>query len=109
MFVSQAADILRSSGGRFVSLAFIKRSTGQERRMLCRLGVRRYLKGGTLAFSPDDHGLMVVWSVHDQGYRSVPVNSITAIRHKGIWHTVTPDELPALAEQVRIANAVARS
>jgi hypothetical protein len=49
---SQAADLIRTSGGQWVGVTFTKRSDGSTREMTFRLGVRAYLKGGSLAFSP---------------------------------------------------------
>ena len=48
----ELASIVASSNGRFVSVTFIKKD-GTERTMLCRLGVTKYLKGGTSKLDAD--------------------------------------------------------
>jgi hypothetical protein len=40
---------------------FIKRSTGELRKMRCRFGVKKHLKGGTQNYEPREHDLLSVW------------------------------------------------
>lgn len=47
--------------GKFFSVKFIKRTTGEEREMVCRKGVTKYLSGGQRAYEPDEHNLIFVW------------------------------------------------
>ena len=50
----ELASIVAESNGRFVSVTFIKKD-GTERTMLCRLGVTKYLKGGTSKLDADKY------------------------------------------------------
>ncbi len=83
-----AVDFITSSNGRFVSLAFTKRTTGEIREMLCRLHVRKHLAGGESAYNFSEKGLIPVWDRTKQEYRSVPIEGITRIKIRGEWHDV---------------------
>ena len=88
----QAVEFVRSSGGRIVGVEFVKRTDGTLRRMSCRLGVVSYLLGDLgsgAAYDPAAHGLIRVFDMHRQGYRSVPVEGITAISVNGTWERIT--------------------
>ena len=62
--------------GKIFSLVFIKRSTGTERHMTCRLGVTKHLRGGNRAYDPAQHNLLNVFDMDAKGYRSIPVEAI---------------------------------
>ena len=56
----QAADLVRNSNGKLVSVTFIKRSTGSRRRMVCRVGVSKGVTGEGKKFNARDHDLLTV-------------------------------------------------
>jgi hypothetical protein len=62
--------------GRFFSVTFIKRTTGEIRKMNCRLHVLRHLKGVGSTYDPKAHDLMVVWDIGKKGYRSIPLENV---------------------------------
>lgn len=62
--------------GHIFTVEFIKRTTGELRKMKCRTGVKKHLKGGTLAYSPKDNGLLTVYDLEAKGYRSIPVQNV---------------------------------
>ncbi len=64
------------SDGKVFSVQFIKRSTGELRKMRCRTGVKKHLKGGTKAYSTKVHDLLTVFDMDKKGYRSIPVDAI---------------------------------
>ncbi len=66
---------LVSDGGIF-SVEFIKRTDGSLRKMVCRLGVKKHLKGGQKAYSTKAHNLLTVFDMENKGYRSIPVDAI---------------------------------
>lgn len=65
--------------GKFFTVKFIKRSTGQERVMNCRLGVQKHLKGGSKAFDDAEHKLVTVYDVKAEGYRSIPLENLMEV------------------------------
>ena len=70
-------ELRKIVGGTIFSIQFTKRSNGAARRMVCRLGVKKYLRGGAAAYNPTDKGLMTVYDLENKGYRSIPLDSIT--------------------------------
>lgn len=77
-------------------VTFTKRTTGEDRVMTARLGVRKHLKGGERAYDFSAKGLLGVWEKDavgargpkDTGYRTVPIENLTEIRAKGMIHTM---------------------
>jgi hypothetical protein len=85
-----AAELIRSSGGAFFSVAFQKRTTGELRDMVCRIGVTRHLHGGELSFNPAEKGLLIVFDAQKQGYRSIAIEGIQRLAIDGQVFDVTP-------------------
>lgn len=83
----QAADLILTSAGKWLSVTFIKRTTGELRRMNCRIGVHSRLRGGEwangMAGRPRDHYLLVVHDVQKDEYRSIPVENIISLTIAG--------------------------
>jgi hypothetical protein len=78
-------DVIKmvSKYSRFFGITFIK-SDGSLRKMNCKLGVTKYLKGGknTVAHKPE---LLTVYSRNDKNYRNV--NILTTIEIRGCKQT----------------------
>ncbi|SET44104.1 hypothetical protein SAMN05216326_12718 [Nitrosomonas marina] len=64
------------SDGTIFSVEFIKRSNGELRKMICRLGVKKHLRGGDKAYNAKHHNLLTVFDMEKGGYRSIPVDAI---------------------------------
>lgn len=75
--------------GRIFSLVFVKRTTGEEREMVCRLGVTAHLKGGVKAYDAAAHNLITVFDMVKGGYRSIPVENVLRVKVSGSWEDVT--------------------
>lgn len=71
------------SDGMIFSVEFVKRTDGKLRKMVCRLGVRKHLKGGTKAYDPKQHDLLCVFDMENEGYRSIPVDAIRRLSVNG--------------------------
>lgn len=71
------------SDGAIFSVWFIKRSSGDLRKMVCRLGVKKHLKGGSKAYDPKQHNLLTVFDMEKAGYRSIPVDAIRRLSVHG--------------------------
>lgn len=69
--------------GTIFSVDFIKRTTGEERHMVCRLGVKAHLKGGEKKFSDAEKQLLTVFDVQKNGYRSIPLDAIIRVKIHG--------------------------
>lgn len=75
--------IKKAAGGTIFSVQFIKRTTGEVRDMVCRLGVAKDLTGEGLKFDPVAKKLLTVWDVQKKGYRSIPLDAIQKIVVRG--------------------------
>lgn len=86
MNLEQRYNALQKVGenGKFFSVKFIKRSTGEEREMNCRLNVTKHLKGGTKAYNDEEHRLLTVFDIQAQGYRCIPLENLTEINGKKV-------------------------
>ena len=69
--------------GTIFSVDFIKRTTGEERHMVCRLGVKAHLKGGVKKFDDKEKNLLTVYDVQKNGYRSIPLDAIIRVKIHG--------------------------
>lgn len=56
----QAAEMMAHST-QFFTVTFIKRTTGEVRKMNCRIGVDKYEKGVGLKYNPSSKNLLPVW------------------------------------------------
>jgi hypothetical protein len=70
--------------GQIFGAVFTKKD-GSERKMNCRRGVKKHLKGGTLKYNPADFGLIGVCDMQlvkkspENSYRMLNVNTTTEI------------------------------
>ena len=69
--------------GQIFSVEFIKRTDGSLRRMVCRLGVTRHLKGGDAAYDAKAKNLLCVFDMEKGDYRSIPVESVRSLSVHG--------------------------
>lgn len=82
--------------GKVFGVTFIKRTTGESRRMRCFLKVQKHLKGGDAAYNFSEKGLISVWIPEDDrrpggkdnGYRAVPVDGLREVRAQGNTYQV---------------------
>ena len=76
-------QMVKQSMGRFFTIVFTKRTTGEKRTMTCRTGVHKHLKGGARAYDPEKLGLMIVWEPRSAEYRSIPTDAVEKIKYAG--------------------------
>ena len=78
-----AGEIRKSIGGKFFHVTFVKRTTGESRVMLARMGVQKHLTPSPNrgpAYSPKDYNLLPVYDMQKAAYRSIPLDGIVEIR-----------------------------
>lgn len=68
--------------GKIFTVEFIKKD-GTLRKMNARLGVKKHLKGGTLAFDPSERNLLPVFDMQKEGYRMINASTILTIKIGG--------------------------
>ena len=68
-------SLITSTRGKFFTVRFIKKD-GTVRRMTCRTGVAKHLKGGSLAYDPASYDLKTVFDVQKKQYRMINLSTI---------------------------------
>ena len=84
----QAKAILLSTKGKYFGASFIKKTNGEVRNMVARLGVTKNLKGVGLKYNPDTKGLLIVHEMSTNSYKSISLDSLIKITVKGIVYHV---------------------
>jgi hypothetical protein len=74
-----AKELIFDTKGKFFTVTFIKKD-GSERVMNARLGVKKYLKGGTLKYNPEDFNYITVYDMGVKDYRTVNANTIQKLK-----------------------------
>ncbi len=78
------------SHNRFMMVRFIKRSTGQPRDMICRVGVKKHLAGGPPAYDFNEKRLVSVWEPGSKGgYKAIPLEGIVKVTLDGVDYVNT--------------------
>lgn len=85
------------SDGTIFTAIFVKRSTGEIREMNCRMGVKKHLKGGNKAYDEKEKGLLFVYDLKNEAYRSIPIENLLVLRAHGreIFKRADADEILA--------------
>ena len=73
-----AIDIIFDIDQEFFTVEFIKKDKSL-RKMNCRKGVKKHLKGGHLRFDPFKKGLLPVFDLQKQGYRMISLKSLVSL------------------------------
>ena len=82
------AEIIDSiKNGQIFTAIFIKKN-GDIRIMNCRKGVAKHVKGGSLAFNPEEKGLIGVYDLQSKGYRFINRKTLQGIKYQGIKYSV---------------------
>ena len=80
-------DLLVENKSNIFSVVFLKKD-GSIRKMLCRFGVKKHLKGGKLKFNPLERNLLVVFDMQKEAYRMINLETIMNINMKGVEYNV---------------------
>jgi hypothetical protein len=75
--MSNFVDRILNSNGKIFSVEFVKKD-GSVRLMNCRLGVTKYLKGGSSTLNPDK--FITVYDLQSEGYRAINKESIINVK-----------------------------
>ena len=77
-------DLLKETGGIF-NVKFYK-ADGTSRSMNARFGVRKGVNGKGLRYDPLERNNIVVFSMNDNGFRTVKLDNVVSIKFNG--HTL---------------------
>ena len=81
-------DFLKSLNGKFFTVEFIKRTSGERRTMRATTNFESLLKGGEAAYNASEKNLLVVRDLDAQAFRSIPLDAVLVIRAKGNTYTI---------------------
>jgi hypothetical protein len=75
--VGQASELIVSMNKQDIFyVEYTKRTTGELRKMTCRKGVKKHLKGGEKAYSDREYDLMTVFDMDKVGYRAINLREV---------------------------------
>lgn len=74
--------IEKAKSGKIFSVQFVKKN-GEVRDMTARLGVKKHLKGGDKKYEPKTRGMLCVYDLQKEGYRTINFNTIKRIKMDG--------------------------
>ena len=82
-----AKQYIYKTNGKIFSAVFIKKD-GEKRKMVCRQGVYKYVKGVGLKFKPEERDLIGVFDMHKKAYRFINTKTLEQIKVKGITYQI---------------------
>jgi hypothetical protein len=71
--------LVEKTRGRFFAVEFFKKD-GSLRKMVCRAGVKKYVNGTGMSYSPAKFGLMTVWDAQKKWYRMINLLTIQKLK-----------------------------
>lgn len=91
----KALELIQSTNGKIFSVKFIKRTTGEPRKMDCRTGVKKGTKGIGRNFDPLSKGLIGVFEMlhinhepDDKHFRFINLDSLIQLKVSGTQYKV---------------------
>ena len=85
-----AKKYIYKTNGKIFSAVFTKKD-GEKRKMVCRKGVAKYVKGIGLKFKPEERNLIGVFDMHKEAYRFINIETLMSLKVKGVEYKVVWD------------------
>ena len=86
-----AREYIYATNGKIFSAVFTKKD-GEKRKMVCRRGVAKYVKGVGLKFKPvdpsKDRDLIGVFDMHKKAYRFINMKTLEQLKVKGVKYKI---------------------
>ena len=82
-----AKQYIYKTNGKIFSAVFVKKN-GEKRKMVCRQGVYKYVKGIGLKLKPEERDLIGVFDMHKKAYRFKNLKTLEQIKVRGITYKV---------------------
>jgi hypothetical protein len=86
--IKKMVELIRATNKEEFTVSFIKRTTGETRKMVAMYGVTEFLRGGELGYDAKEQSLITVYDTEKKGYRSINIDGIIAATIKGIEYLV---------------------
>ena len=85
----KAQSLINSFNGKLFTAEFIKKN-GDYRKMLCRTGVSKGIKGtGSYSHTKDvTRSNITVYDFHKNNYRAIPLDRLIKLSHNGVTYSV---------------------
>ena len=77
-----AKKYIYETNGKIFSAVFTKKN-GEKRKIICRQGVAKYVKGIGLKFKPEERSLIGVFDMHKKAYRFINTATLEQITVQG--------------------------
>jgi len=85
--VENAVKLMKATDGQIFSVEFEKKD-GTIRRMNCRTGVTKGVKGVGLSYDPKDFDLMTVFDLQKKNFRMINTSTLRSVTVKGQTYAV---------------------
>ena len=82
-----AKQYIYKTNGKIFSAVFTKKD-GEKRKMVCRQGVAKYVKGIGLKFKPEERNLIGVFDMHKKAYRFISIDTLEQLKVKGVIYKI---------------------
>ena len=86
-----AKQYIYKTKGKIFSAVFTKKN-GEKRKMVCRQGVAKYVKGVGLKFKPEEKNLIGVFDMHKKAYRFINTTTLEQIKVQGKTYKIKENE-----------------
>ena len=86
-----AKQYIYKTKGKIFSAIFTKQD-GEKRKMVCRQGVAKYVKGIGLKFKPEERNLIGVFDMHKKAYRFINTTTLEQIKVQGKKYKIKENE-----------------
>ena len=86
-----AKQYIYKTNGKIFSAVFRKKD-GEKRKMVCRQGVAKYVKGIGLKFKPEERNLIGVFDMHKKAYRFINAATLEEIKVMGTTYKITQEK-----------------
>jgi len=87
--------------GKVIGLSFIKRSTGELRTGVFRVGVGKGVKRHSLKYDTNNYGLITLYDMKAKGFRKIPLDNIVLVKGLGkTWEITSNDTGYKIKEKI---------
>ena len=86
----KVGTLINSAGLQMFGVNFTKKD-GSDRKMLAKLGVHKYLKGGQNKVVKCENNYVTVFDMKAVGYRTVNLATVKSLRVRGVEYEVIAD------------------
>jgi len=83
MQATQIKELVKSTKGKVFGIQFVKRTTGELRKMTCRTGARVGVTGEGRKYDLDEKNLLSVYDMK-KGFRTIPIEGVVSFTFKGV-------------------------